>query len=148
MQTGRKTSESNLLERKWNGDFRWPGGDSLSPDRSLALTRGKEFVELRDVKTNSKLAQFEADNLGRAGSLECETWAFSPDGKVIAIGDQKGQILVWSVSARKALGTLAGHEAAVTSVQFSPDGKTLLSGSDDTTILLWDVAQWTAPADS
>jgi WD40 repeat protein len=143
MQTGRKTSESNLLERKWNGDFRWPGGDSLSPDRSLALTRGKEFVELRDVKMNSKLAQFEADNLGRAGSLECETWAFSPDGKVIAIGDQKGQILVWSVSARKALGTLAGHEAAVTSVQFSPDGKTLLSGSDDTTILLWDVAQWT-----
>jgi WD40 repeat protein len=146
MQTGRKTSEGNLLERKWNGDFRWPGGDSLSPDRTRALTRGKDFVELRDVKTNSKLAQFEADNLGMAGALECENWAFSGNGDFIAIGNEKGQILLWSVSARKPLGTLEGHRAAVTSVHFSPDGKKLLSGSDDTTIVLWNIAQWTAPA--
>jgi WD40 repeat protein len=146
MQTGRKTSEGNLLVRKWNGDFRWPGGDSLSPDRTLALTRGKDFVELRDLKTNSKLAQFEADELWRAGALECGTWAFSRNGNFIAIGDQKGHIHLWSVPGRKPLGTLEGHEAAVTSVHFSPDGKKLLSGSDDTTIVLWKIAQWTAPA--
>jgi WD40 repeat protein len=146
MQTGRRTSEGNLLGRKWNGDFRWPGGDSLSPDRTLALTRGKDFVELRDVKTNSKLAQFKADDLSRAGSLECETWAFSRDGKAIAIGDQKGHISLWSVSTRKPLATLEGHEAAVTSVQFSAEGNKLLSGSDDTTIVLWNIAEWTAPA--
>jgi len=139
MQTGRKTSEGNLLERKWNGDFRWPGGDSLSPDRALALTRGTDFVELRDVTTNARLAQFQSDG------WECESWAFSPDGSFMAVGDEKGHILIWSVSARKPLGTLEGHEAAVTSVRFSPDGKRLLSGSNDTTIVLWDIAQWTTP---
>ena len=140
MQTGRKTSERNLLEQNWNGDFRWPGGDSLSPDRALALTRGKEFVELRNVTSNAKLAQFQADG------WDCESWTFSRDGNFIAIGDEKGQILLWSVSARKPLGTLEGHDAGVASVQFSPDEKKRLSGSDATTILLWDIAQWTAPA--
>jgi WD40 repeat protein len=140
MRTGRETSEGNLLERKRNEDCRWPGGVSLSPDRTLALTRGKDFVELCDLKTNAKLAQFQA------GESECESWAFSRGGKVIALGDQKGRILLWSVSARNPLGTLEGHEAAVTSVQFSADGKKLLSGSDDTTIVLWNIAQWTAPA--
>jgi WD40 repeat protein len=140
MQTGRKTSEGDLLAQKRNRDFRWAGGDALSPDRTLALTPGNDVVELRDLKTNAKLAQFQT------GESECESWAFSPDGNVIAIGDQKGHILVWSVSARRPLGTLEGHEAAVTSVQFSADGKQLLSGSDDTTILLWNIAQWTAPA--
>jgi WD40 repeat protein len=139
MQTGRKTPPGNLLERKWNDDSRFPGGDAFSPDRTLALTRGKEFVELSDLATNATLAQFKAN-------WECESWAFSRDGMVIAVGDEKGRILLWSVPARKPLATLEGHEAAVTSVQFSPDGDKLLSGSDDTTIVLWNIAQWTAPA--
>ncbi len=140
MQTGRKTSDGNLLEQKWNVDMRWAGGNALSPDRTLALTRGKEeSVELRDVTTNATLAQFQADR------SECESWAFSRDGNFVAVGDEKGRILIWSVSARKPLGTLEGHDAGVTSVQFSPDERKLLSGSDDTTILLWNIAQWTAP---
>jgi WD40 repeat protein len=140
MQTGRKTSEGDLLRQKWDGDFRWPGGVSLSPDRALALTRGKDLVELRDLTTNAKHGQFQANG------WECESWAFSRDGNFIAVGDQKGQILLWSVSARKPLGTLEGHGAAVTSVHFSSDGNKLISGSDDTTIVLWNIAQWTTPA--
>jgi WD40 repeat protein len=140
MQTGRKMSEGKLLEQKWNGTFRWPGGVVISPDRTLALTRGKEAVELRELATNAKLTQFQATG------WESESWAFSRDGKFIAIGDQKGQILLWTVSAGKLLGTLKGHDAAVRSVQFSPDEKKLISGSDDTTIVVWSIAQWTTPA--
>jgi WD40 repeat protein len=143
VRTGRKTPEGKLLGRKWKGGFRWPGGESLSPDRSLALTRGNGVIELRDLTTNRKLAEFPA------GGWDCESWAFSRDGKFIAVGNEKGQIFLSSVSPRpappKALATLEGHRAAVTSVHFSPDGARLVSGSDDTTIIVWNIAEWTTP---
>jgi WD40 repeat protein len=108
------------------------------------LTRGKDSVELRELATNAKLAQLPAQG------WESDNWAFSPDGKSIAVGNDKGQILLWSVFPRhvppKPLVTLAGHSAEVTSVHFSPDGARLVSGSDDTTIIVWKIAQWNAPA--
>jgi WD40 repeat protein len=131
-----------LLEKKWDKDFRWPGGDTLSPTLDLALTRGKDRVELRELATGAKLAEFPDTG------WECESWAFSQDGKYIAVGTEKGEILLWSVFPRrappKALATLTGHSAAVTSVNFSADGTRLVSGSDDTTILVWNIAPWTA----
>ncbi len=137
MQTGRKTPEARLLGRKWDKDFRWPGGESLSSDRKLALTRGAKEVELRDLSTGAKLAQFPATGWG------CESWAFSQDGRFFAVGNENGQVELWSVSPLKSLATLAGHSAPVTSVSFSPNGARLVSGSDDTTILVWSIAQWT-----
>ncbi len=139
--TGQKTPEAKLLAKKWDKDFRWPGGEALSPTRDLALTRGKDRVELRELATGAKLAEFPATG------WDCESWAFSPDGKFVAVGTDKGEILLWSVFPRlappKALFTLAGHSAAVTSVHFSADSTRLVSGSDDTTILVWNVAPWT-----
>jgi WD40 repeat protein len=143
VQTGQKTSDSKLLLRARVEDFQWPSGVVLSPGRDLALSRGKDGVELHDLVAGTKIAQLSA------GGWQCESWAFSRDGKFVAVGDEQGQIVLWSVFSRtvppKVLATLVGHKAAVTSVHFSSDGARLLSGSDDTTILLWDVAPWTAP---
>jgi WD40 repeat protein len=135
-----KTGRKKLFPGAWKGSFRWPGGVGLSPSMDLALTRGKDGVELRELASNKRLAQLPASY------WESESGAFSPDGKFMAVGNEKGQILLWSVHPPKPLVTLTGHTAAVTSVHFSPDGKRLVSGSDDTTILVWDVFKWTAPA--
>jgi WD40 repeat protein len=106
----------------------------------LALTRGKKGVELRDLSTNAKIAEPCAE------SSNSECWAFSRDGSLFAVGDLKGDILLWSASPAKHLVTLSGHSAAVTSVSFSAEGGKLVSGSDDTTIVVWDVRAWTVPA--
>lgn len=65
--------------------------------------------------------------------------AFSPDGKMLALG-QLHIIELWCVETGKQICTLIGHSDEVSSVSFSKDGKILASGSKDCTMKLWDVA--------
>ncbi|MYF98393.1 WD40 repeat domain-containing protein, partial [Candidatus Poribacteria bacterium] len=72
-------------------------------------------------------------------AIDIKCISFSPDGNVLATGNQDGTIHLWDKVKGEHLRTLTGHTAVVTSISFSPDGKTLASGSKDKTILLWDV---------
>lgn len=65
--------------------------------------------------------------------------AFSKDGKLLAIGDTKGDIHLWRVSDGKPILTYRGHKGWVVSVAFNPDGTVLASSSVDQSIKLWDV---------
>ena len=65
--------------------------------------------------------------------------AFSPNGKLLAVGSGRGEILVWQVADGKQLLRCKGHTSWVWSVTFSPDGRMLASGSTDQTVKLWDV---------
>ncbi len=64
--------------------------------------------------------------------------AMSRDG-LIAIGTEKGEILIWKSSTRQLLKIFMGHEGQVSSVSFSSDGMYLASGSSDKTIAIWDM---------
>ncbi|PZO43364.1 MAG: hypothetical protein DCF19_05305 [Pseudanabaena frigida] len=66
--------------------------------------------------------------------------AFSADGKLLAIGDTKGDIHLWRVSDGKPLLTYRGHKGWVVSVCFNPEGTVLASSSIDQSIKLWDVS--------
>jgi WD40 repeat protein len=73
--------------------------------------------------------------------------AFSPDSKILGIGNFDNTILLWDVSTRQSVGQpLTGHKDAVRTVAFSPDGKILASGSADNTVILWDVSNPKSPA--
>jgi RNA polymerase sigma factor (sigma-70 family) len=65
--------------------------------------------------------------------------AKSPDGKLVAVGDDKS-IKFLDADSGKELRTLAGHAEKVTALAFSPDGKALASGGADHSVRLWDVA--------
>jgi len=65
------------------------------------------------------------------------TVAFSPDGKLIASGDEGGMIKIWDVKTMENA-ILREHRGAVTSVSFSPDGKTLASAGKDRKVRLWE----------
>jgi len=75
-----------------------------------------------------------AENFGGIWSV-----AFSPDGKYLAAGDTKGNILLRRVADGQPIRTFFGHNAWVVSLAFSPDGNTLASSSCDCTAKLWDV---------
>jgi WD40 repeat protein len=82
-----------------------------------------------------------------------ETWAaaFSPDGRVLAIGsddtDEAETIKLWDPSSGRRLSGWKAHTATVASLAFSPDGRRLASASLDSgkpghgaNVLIWDTA--------
>lgn len=75
-----------------------------------------------------------AENFGGIWSV-----AFSPDGKYLAAGDTKGNILLRRLTDGQPVRNFIGHNAWVVSLAFSPDGNTLASSSCDCTAKLWDV---------
>ena len=65
--------------------------------------------------------------------------AVSPDGQIIASGDEANLIKLWNRNTGQEIRSLAGHSGGVVGLAFSPDGEWLASGSTDETVKLW---QW------
>lgn len=66
--------------------------------------------------------------------------AFSPDGKVLAIGEKSRKVkMVSTEDGSKVDGGGTGHTARVDALSFSQDGKRLASGGMDGSIAVWHV---------
>src|SRR5690349_11605688 len=66
--------------------------------------------------------------------------AFSPDGKLLAAGDQENGVELWDLVAGKQLRRLELKETSQPAVAFSPDGKLLAAAEGRETVHLWEVA--------
>eukprot|EP00934_Nitzschia_sp_Nitz4_P008760 Nitzschia sp. Nitz4//scaffold13_size275219//9408//10919//NITZ4_000834-RA/size275219-processed-gene-0.121-mRNA-1//-1//CDS//3329535894//8750//frame0 len=67
-----------------------------------------------------------------------ESAIFSPDGKLIAAGNNFHDIMVWNVSMREMNIKLTAP-ACVHSIDFSPDGNFLVAGTDSNRLHAWRV---------
>ena len=65
---------------------------------------------------------------------------FSPDGTILASGDEWGKVSLWDIAKGNRLREFQAHKRIVSALRFSPDGRRVASGSIDGTIKLWDVA--------
>ncbi|MEG4809954.1 NB-ARC domain-containing protein [Microcoleus sp. F8-D3] len=68
--------------------------------------------------------------------------AFSPDGKLLAMGDTNSEVHLWQMPEVRRLRTGKEYGSIVLSVAFSPDGKTFATGGSNGTINCWDVSSW------
>ncbi|WP_092607059.1 DUF4082 domain-containing protein, partial [Raineyella antarctica] len=67
--------------------------------------------------------------------------AYSPDGKLLAVGTQDSRVLLYDPSSGALLRTLdSASTQPVTSLAFDPQGQVLAVGSRDSTITLWNPA--------
>jgi WD40 repeat protein len=71
--------------------------------------------------------------------------AFSPDGRLLALGGTDRTVGLWDVETGKQMMTFRGHGHAVTGVAFAPDGKRLVSAAQDGTIKIWSLVPPDAP---
>jgi WD40 repeat protein len=83
--------------------------------------------------------------------------AFSADGKTVASAGPGGRVNLWSLSSRRRIGVLPGHQADVTEAAFAPGGRVVtVNGGGSTgavaSLCVWDAASRrllaTLPGDS
>jgi WD40 repeat protein len=66
--------------------------------------------------------------------------AFSPDGRLLALGMPDGSVQFWEVASGSEVGELAAHGDMVFDLKFLQDGKILATASIDGSIRSWSVA--------
>lgn len=112
---------------------RLAGGTRVYPDQFY----GDIGVFVWDVATGQQLQRFIVPRpAGYVNSL-----AFSPNGQVLAVGDDEGNIRRWDLTTGEARPVLDAHPGTwVTSVVFSPDGEKIASGSRKGLAKVWDAA--------
>ncbi|WP_026239683.1 WD40 repeat domain-containing serine/threonine protein kinase [Parafrankia discariae] len=124
-------------------------GPRRSPGRRLIVTAAVLVVLLGAVGTGLAVVLGRPDGARLLGHpLGGHTdWAlsavFSPDGKIMASSDTKGEVWLWDLRDRTApqrLGRpLTGPADGVTALAFSPDGQALAGSDWNGTVWLWDV---------
>ncbi|NEN93024.1 MAG: hypothetical protein F6K48_30695 [Okeania sp. SIO3H1] len=93
---------------------------------------GYNCIKLWDTKTGKKYDCHEREHSAIVNSV-----AFSLDGKLIASGDNRGNVKIWSLESQTAVFIGNKHTNAVNSVVFTPDGK-LISGGKDGKLIRWE----------
>ena len=113
---------------------------SPSGERIVLIAAGKDeqFVQLFDVATGRSVKKVTVENPTNI-FINPEGIAVSPDGRLLAIGGNDGDVGLFDSSSGRRLGTLKGHTGRISGVAFSPNGRLLLSAGTDGTARLWDV---------
>lgn len=111
------------------------GGVDYTGPKPDASKSGR--IRLVNTETNTEVRLFGAESIGAAGLV------FSPDGKLLASGDNGLTTRLWEVKTGRLLYTMGtGQGFIANSVAFSPAGDLLASGSGDE-LKLWEVKSGT-----
>jgi WD40 repeat protein len=112
----------------------------LSPDdKVFATSLANGDIRLVDVVTGEEsLLSGHAEPAWMPG--------FSPDGQLLASGDEAGRVILWDMSTRQQIHEFNArpdghaHDLEVVQVSFSSDGTMLATASRDETAKIWNVA--------
>jgi len=102
----------------------------------LVVCAGSGRVEMMQLDRYGRLAQRQT--LRERGS-RVRAIAFSPCGRLLAIGNDNANIEVRDSDNGDLHATLRGHASWIMDLAFGPDGEFLASCSYDMTIRLWDL---------
>lgn len=68
--------------------------------------------------------------------------AYSPDGQLVATGDEFGKVKVWNMATGFCFVTFTEHTAGITDITFSPHGASLFTASRDGTVRAYDLVRY------
>ncbi|KAG2055967.1 WD40 repeat-like protein [Suillus hirtellus] len=99
-------------------------------------------LRVRDLKTGAVLKKMEGH------SSEVRSLGTSRDGRMIASGDNHGEVIAWHGETGESIAQLIKiHLIGISLVDFSPDGTVLAIGSWDRTVKFWCTKTWQMQGD-
>ena len=127
--------------RHGSGDDEWVESAGFSARGDLVLTAGDDgTAKVWETRSGDLRA-----TLGQRGDPPLYDSAFSPDGRIVAVGGASPSIRLWDWQQRRLLVTLGGFAERVDGVAFSPAGGLVAGASEDGTVRVWQVGAPTAP---
>ena len=100
---------------------------AFGPGDKTLLTHSSGAVREWNLTTGSLVATHNVNDVPSDDSF-----AFSPDGGLLAIGSQSGTVQLWDIAAGVPIGSpIITRAGLVESLAFSPSGKRLASGGAD-----------------
>src|SRR5262249_5965365 len=110
--------------------------DAPKPESPKARTDAERLDRLGDPLPPGALARFGTLRLVQGG--RAYHMALSPDGKLLATGDEHGRVRVWDTSSGKELRVFDGKEF-IGAVAFAPapDGLRLAAGTNTGRLRVW-----------
>ncbi len=115
----------------------WLSSFAFLPDgkRLVSAVQFESFLKLWNVESGAQLrALYPGIALGQGDLVP------SPDGQVIALVGDDGNLYLIDSEIREEARSLAGHTGSIVDMDFSPDGSVLASGDDDGMVKMWDAA--------
>ncbi len=146
---------NSLLASSWNGvAYSWNFDNNELNTKSL--------LNAENSQASTPLAEFTSDG-GRVAYLdpdigdfiyvwdlvsntevtripwqEATNFVFSPDDRVLAVGNKAGEIVFWSTETWHKTASVSQPDGEVLGFAYSPDGSRLASVGNTNTIYLWD----------
>ena len=111
-------------------------GRTFGPMFRVGMETPPEKPPIPIVKNPVKKPMNDADVLGAGGGTGL---AFTPNGKQLVAGNQRGSVHVMNVEDEKIVQTIDAHKDGVSALSLSPNGKILATGGRDKLVKLWDL---------
>ncbi|WP_405982069.1 WD40 repeat domain-containing protein [Streptomyces sp. NBC_00158] len=111
---------------------------AFSPDGRILAVSGEDdedtMVQLWDPVLGLPIGTLN----GQRGALSL---AFSPDSKVLAVGDMAGTVGLWDTTTLRPTGPpLPGSRGSIDAIAFTPDGGILVAADDEGIVHRWRMA--------
>jgi len=121
-----------VLDVATGNELRAINRGTISRNGTFLTNPGNQHLRVVNM-TTGKEGSFQASH------VKIHSVAISPDGRTIASGDHRGNVVLWDSTTHRRIGGPSGHRGWVNTLSFSEDGSLLVSASWDGTVRVWSI---------